>query len=388
MNGAKYAFDNFKSDVASIVAGTAPFKIFPQGVFYRDDRVLDITEQRLREMEGNFKSGLPRFKVPINEDHAGIGKIGNILDVEYRQGDGLYATKYEFTDEGKKLLQEGRYDAVSGEVIWTLNGGKYQDPQTGEYRDNVLTGLAICDQPFFGHSQVALFSANKKEPSLIEQIKVAIQETFADLKKKPMADEEETEPTDNPEEEDKEKMPMMKGKQSMADKNETVVDTYDAKAEVEKLTAQLNQKQEEFAAQLKAEKERADTFAAQLATEQKNRELFAYTQEAQSLTSLPIKADEYADTMYSINKADPKLAKWVKEKFAQFDTMIAQGALFSTISRNTSDQSVETLETAANKILAEEFDGNAAKYSEAYILAGKRNPALIPAEMRSRKIRQ
>ncbi|HEY4720880.1 MAG TPA: hypothetical protein VII92_03480, partial [Anaerolineae bacterium] len=110
----------------------------PAGTFYRGERKLNITEERLKAIAANFKAGLPRFRVPINENHAGVGKVGQVSGLEYmpagQDGPGLYATKYELTDAGRKLVESKRFDATSPEIIWTLLGGaKYQDPQTGEY---------------------------------------------------------------------------------------------------------------------------------------------------------------------------------------------------------------------------------------------------------------
>lgn len=161
----RYAFEPFDA-IDGILRGE-PIRVFPQGKWHRDDRVLDISEQRLRAFAANFKAGLPRFRVPFNLDHAdGQGKVGTVLDADYLpdgpKGPGLYATRYEFTEKGKKAVIEDGYDAVSGEAVWTLYGGAtYQDPETGQRHDNVLVGVALTPKPFFGHNNVALFSADK-----------------------------------------------------------------------------------------------------------------------------------------------------------------------------------------------------------------------------------
>ena len=162
MPGQNYAFEPFAS-LDGVLRGE-PIRIMPAGVFYRGERKLNITEDRLKAIAANFKAGLPRFRVPINENHAGVGKVGQVNGVEYMpvgsDGPGLYATQYELTEEGRKLVQSKRFDATSPEVIWSLlDGAKYQDPQSGEYVDNVLVGLALTEKPFFGHDKVALFSA-------------------------------------------------------------------------------------------------------------------------------------------------------------------------------------------------------------------------------------
>jgi len=163
VTGQRLAFEPFAS-LDGVLRGEA-IRIMPVGKFYRGERELDIDSDRLKEIAANFKAGLPRFRVPINENHAGVGKIGTVRDIEYLEngddGPGLYATRYEFTDEGRKLIKAKRFDATSPEIIWSLlDGAKYQDPQTGEYHDNVMVGLALTDRPYFSHDNVALFSAD------------------------------------------------------------------------------------------------------------------------------------------------------------------------------------------------------------------------------------
>src|SRR3990167_6384961 len=141
-----------------------PFKIFSVGRWYREERTLDITPDRLKQFSANLKAGLPRFRIPINIEHdRTLGTYGGVDDVEYTEtgtdGPGLYATRYELTDEGRKLVEQKKFPGVSGEAIWTLNNGaKYQDPKTGKYFDNVLAGVAMTSTPFFGND-VALFTA-------------------------------------------------------------------------------------------------------------------------------------------------------------------------------------------------------------------------------------
>lgn len=145
---------------------TKPFKLIPIGPWFRGRRKLDITRARLEEVVKNFKGGLPLQKVLINLDHTeNSGKVGNIKDIAYMEdgekGPGLYVTEVELTDKGSKALDEDGYDGVSAEIVWSLNeGAMFQDPKTGEYVDNVLVGMALTPQPYFGHDEVGLF-ANK-----------------------------------------------------------------------------------------------------------------------------------------------------------------------------------------------------------------------------------
>ena len=158
LNAVRLAFESF-----SEIDLSKPIKLFPTGPWHRGDRVLDITPGRLQEMERNHKSGLPRYTVPFTLDHKDDnGKFGDVEEVAYledgHKGPGLYATRYKLTDRGVKAVQQDGYDAVSAEVVWSLNGAKYQDPETGQEFDNVLTGVSFTPYPFFGHKQVGLHS--------------------------------------------------------------------------------------------------------------------------------------------------------------------------------------------------------------------------------------
>ena len=197
MTGQRFAFEPFAS-LDGVLRGE-PIRIMPAGTFYRGERKLNITEERLKAIAANFKAGLPRFRVPINENHAGVGKVGQVNGLEYmpagQDGPGLYATKYELTDDGRKLVESKRFDATSPEIIWTLLGGaKYQDPQTGEYHDNVMVGLALTDKPYFGHDNVALFSAEgsamdgEGDMPMMKKIKQMLTDMMALFKNVPDAD--------------------------------------------------------------------------------------------------------------------------------------------------------------------------------------------------------
>lgn len=165
-NALKIAFEPFVklSDVKK------PFKLIPEGIWYRGKRKLEITASRLEEAARNFSEGLPRFRVPINLDHADHGgKVGDVKQVAFMKdgpdGSGLYITEYELTEKGQKAIEEDGYDAVSAEIVWSLAGAKFQDPETGDYHDNVLVGMALTPKPFFGHEQVSLYSAEPYDMS-------------------------------------------------------------------------------------------------------------------------------------------------------------------------------------------------------------------------------
>src|SRR3990167_5359815 len=237
----KFAFEPFAT-LAGTLSGK-PFKILPVGKFYRGEREINITENDLKSIEANVKNGLPRYRIPINPDHKDdVGKIGNVSDVEYRasgeDGAGLYATKYELTDKGKKLVAEDGYDAPSAELVWTKNDGqRYQDPFTGEYHDNVLVGVAFTPRPFLGHTNVSLYSDKpQSEMVMFGKFKEWFMEAFTtDKKKKPLEtpDVEVGETEEEYDDSDQEK-----GKQAMSDPT-TTTETFDARAKVDELAGLL-----------------------------------------------------------------------------------------------------------------------------------------------------
>ena len=130
-------------------------RAFPVGTFKRKDwvtgelRTLEITSPKLAQMAANFKAGFLGYKPPINLEHdKTAGRVGTIADVEARP-DGLYILPDE---EALPVLRSGKFGYVSPEVVWS----GYANNQ-GDEAENVLTGLGLTNQPFFGE-QTALFS--------------------------------------------------------------------------------------------------------------------------------------------------------------------------------------------------------------------------------------
>ena len=138
---------------------------------------------------------------------------------------------------------------------------------------------------------------------------------------------------------------------------------------------------DEFATKLDAEKQRADEFAAQLTAQRKTNTLIELRTKAEKFSHLPLKPDEFAEKFYVLSEKDAELAKWLVAKFEEFDTVIAQGALFNQFSRANADSTVETLDGIAKKIVKEEFGGDMKKYKDAFIAAGARRPDLANSEL-------
>lgn len=360
-----------------------PFRIFPIGTFKRGDRTLDITEQCLREMEQNYAAKRPRWEIPIyfghpTEANPDPPKGGNIKRLEFRPGEGLYAYP-EYTDEAKKSVEDGKYQYCSPGVLWSKGGSVYSDEHGNEF-DNVIDHIALTNRGYFS-PQTSLFSSDEalmKETDTFTQFKEWFTELFKEhkeeMKEMPMPEKAE----DN------------KEKSNMTD---TVVltDTFDAKAKIDELTAQLGKQADEFKAAQEvslAEKKRADEFAVALTHERKIRRVSELYRVAESFTALPIQPDEFAEKFYALEQVNADLAKWFTEKFAQFNTDMAAGDLFSQISRRDARKAeVETVETFAAKIAAEETKQDKSKftYTEALLEAAKRRPQLADKHLASSK---
>lgn len=405
----KMAFEPF----AKFEQGT-PIRVLPEGTWFRGARKLEVTKERLLEMVKNFASGLPRFRIPINLDHAtNGGKVGTIKDLQYLpngpQGSGLYATEYEFTDKGLEAIEENGYDAVSAEVVWTVGGktgGEYQDPETGNVFDNVLVGMALTPKPFFGHNQVALFSATEvaaetplggaksfaeyeqylgesEERSRISNLHYIFRQCFDNIW-------EDTEVGLRTKIESvamlgKEFLGKVSGGDEYAEDNSAMEETMSEKEtivapEVEEFEG-VQLSQEEFDA-LNAKATLAEeqkTELDKMAADQAEADAEAHSAElrevADSYEALPVEVDEFVANMTAIDIAGEDAVAWFKAQFEAFDVALKAAGVLKEIG---TDQEREVSTTAGllesvDQIIKDEFDGDASKYAEALELANERS---------------
>lgn len=133
-------------------------KAFPLGEYKRRDkntgqmRTLKLTNDKIKQMEKNFKNDFVNYDLPINVEHeATAGRIGVIKDMEARK-DGLYVLPDE---EALAVLKAKRFGYVSPEIYW-----EGYENNKGEAAENVVVGLAATNTPYFGR-EVALFSAKE-----------------------------------------------------------------------------------------------------------------------------------------------------------------------------------------------------------------------------------
>ena len=139
-----------------------PFRVMPLGEYKRGGRTLNITPDDLKAMAANYAAQRPRWAIPLYFGHPTEGnpdppKVGNVKQLYFVDGDGLYAVP-EFTPDGERAVADGAYQFVSPGVLWSKNGASYID-EHGKKFDNVIEHVALTNRPYFGAS-TALFSAD------------------------------------------------------------------------------------------------------------------------------------------------------------------------------------------------------------------------------------
>ena len=164
----------------ALVDTGAWFRILPTGTFQRFGRDVSIGQGEIADMVRNFTAGVPETGVPVKPSHNdAAGKVGDIAAVEAR-ADGLYA-RVNWLDSGLKLLKDGAFQFFSAEILW----GEIQ--HEGRAVSNILMGLALVNDPFFGKA-TALFS-------LVDQVEgVYWYREFTPEQRRTMADKGEAMP--------------------------------------------------------------------------------------------------------------------------------------------------------------------------------------------------
>ena len=138
-------------------------------------------------------------------------------------------------------------------------------------------------------------------------------------------------------------------------------------------------KAEALAAQVAAQTTQLDTFAAQLATEKRAHRLGEWRQTVkETFTALGVKVDEMAEKFAAIEEQSPALAKYFVDLLKQADTAMAQAALFGQVTHaGGGSGNVESFADLADKILADKYDGDTNKVTQAQAEARKQRPDLF-----------
>jgi hypothetical protein len=368
-----------------------PFRIVPFGKYYRGERVLDVTPERAREIVNNFNAGLPRYGVNVNVEHGADpnqpGMIGRIKKLTLG-ADGIYADAIDLTKAGEKLADEERYRAVSPEIIWSLNGGaKYQDPTTGAWHDNVLSGLALTTTPYFGES-VAVFSAKAEKKEMDEEEKAKMMAQMDDAAgDKPAPPETLDDDEDEEEKKNKKDTPAQGddmsvkptpkgGEQTMAEEFKVTPEEFnDLKAKAEKFAA--------LEAQLSESEKKRAKLAEDFAAERQLRRNAEFVEAAEKFNALPAQPVELGGKLLALYDADPTEKK---DLYSYFETLLqtadkalAQSDLFKTVGTGrTTDSNAHPFLARVEAIRQEKFGTQpyAEGFSAAFKIAERAEPEL------------
>ena len=171
-----------------------PFRLFPFGKLFKSGKLREVTAESAK----NFN--LPHFKPPIklgshlDETPAG----GTITSLEVRD-DGIYAVP-EYTDKGRKSIEEGDYRYNSPEIIW--DDQALEDPTTGDMITGpLIVGVALLHTPHLGEAAALyrmepVMENNGKEKKMTEElVSIPILEKVADIFRPKKVEEVEPEVT-------------------------------------------------------------------------------------------------------------------------------------------------------------------------------------------------
>ncbi len=138
--------------------------LLPIGEFRHPHYGLLVVDRAfLEKIKDRFDRGILGREVPVNLEHqyGAEGAAGWLKSLEIRP-EGLFGL-IEWTDLGKSVLQNKRFRYLSVELSTVY------DPTTGNYRESVLTGIALTNRPFFK----GLRPLTAKEPQWVVNEEVA-----------------------------------------------------------------------------------------------------------------------------------------------------------------------------------------------------------------------
>ncbi len=115
---------------------------------------MEITPKDIKEFKKNFDAKI-RKGVPITAGHDGFAEteaMGWVTELVDKGKKGLFAI-IEWTKQGKTLLEEKSFKYFSPEYYRV-----YEDPETRKEYENVLTGGALTNSPYFKKLKAVVFS--------------------------------------------------------------------------------------------------------------------------------------------------------------------------------------------------------------------------------------
>jgi hypothetical protein len=142
---------------------------------------------------------------------------------------------------------------------------------------------------------------------------------------------------------------------------------------------------EQFAAlqaELAVQKQAAEKFAAELRQTNRARRLDQLTARVDSFTAISAEKGELATKLMDLEEAAPALFGYFDGLLAQLDGALATGGLFTATASGRQpkeDRGAETFAAEVEKVWAEKYEREPAKYELAANEVAKANPALYQA---------
>lgn len=117
-----------------------------------------VSRERNERFVSNFRNQVYQPRLPVDAEHSlkVSGAMGWITDMRLNE-DGTVDGKVEWTERGKTMLLDNRFAYISPEW-WS----KWQQPDTGEFFEDVLIGAALCTRPFFKHESLRPLVASER----------------------------------------------------------------------------------------------------------------------------------------------------------------------------------------------------------------------------------
>lgn len=132
--------------------------ILPPGEFFHKGEKITINYAHLKELENNFKRGLPHYEVRINVEHD-AKRYGKVLDIEATPA-GLIAAM-EFDTLMYEEVKKGKYKYFSCEY-----SEEYVNKRTNQPAGMVLIAVSLTNTP--AHTEAEPLTLCDTEAARIE----------------------------------------------------------------------------------------------------------------------------------------------------------------------------------------------------------------------------
>jgi hypothetical protein len=153
------------------------------------------------------------------------------------------------------------------------------------------------------------------------------------------------------------------------------------KGEEEEPKADKNEADPEMVERLSAVEAENKKLQSELLAEKVARRQEALSAEAKKFAALPVKVDEFASNMLTLEDKAPEAAKWVREQFAAADKALQEAGLLREIGtgEETNLADADRFLALVGSTVKEKFNGDMAKYDEAMAIVESEHPRLAQA---------